>query len=114
MHPSYKDMIIKMADDGTCITGRTTIGPTRAIKNRLTGMITEAEKKGVKPEELYELIGEGRSAKACIEGDCEEGSLYCGQIGGAVGELKSARQVVDDMIAQAASIVESFQMLLKS
>ena len=53
-------------------------------------MIVDAEKRGTKPEALSEMIGEGRSALACIEGDCEDGSLYCGQIGGAVQELKSA------------------------
>ncbi|MBC2715410.1 MAG: enoyl-[acyl-carrier-protein] reductase FabK [Desulfobacteraceae bacterium] len=111
-HQNYKDAIVKMTDVGTSITGRTTIGPTRAINNQLTEMIINAEKEGAKPEELFEMIGEGRSAMACIEGNCEEGSLYCGQIGGAVKEIKSARQIVDDMISEAKTIVESLNPLI--
>ena len=113
-HSSYKDVVINMVDDGTCITGRTTVGPTRAIKNRLTDMIADAEKKGAKAEELFELIGEGRSAKACIEGDCEDGTMYCGQIGGAITELKSVKQVIDELITEAKAIIDSFQPLIKA
>ena len=111
-HPKCKQAIIQMADNDTCVTGRTTVGPTRAIKNRLTDMIIQAEKDGAKPEELFEMIGEGRSAMACIEGDCEDGSLYCGQIGGAVKELKSARAVIEDMLSEAAAIVEGLHALM--
>jgi len=112
-HANYKNVVIGMSENDTCVTGRTTVGPTRSVKNRLTEMIVEAENKGAKPEELFEMIGEGRSAIACIEGECEDGTLYCGQIGGAVKELKSARQVIADMIAEAASIIKSFQSLVQ-
>ncbi len=111
-HQNYKDAIVQMTDVGTSITGRTTVGPTRAINNRLTEMIVNAEKKGAKPEELFEMIGEGRSAMACIEGNCEEGSLYCGQIGGAIKEIKSAGQVIDDMISEAKTVIESLNPLI--
>ena len=106
-HKNYKAAIIDLNDSGTCVTGRTTIGPTRAIKNSLTDMIIKAELDGAKPEELSEMIGEGRSAKACIEGDCQEGSMYCGQIGGHIKEIKSAADVIDDMVAEAENIMKS-------
>jgi len=111
-HEKYKHAVIQMADDETSVTGRTTIGPTRAIKNKLTDMIIDAEKGGATPEELFELIGEGRSIKACIEGDCEEGSMYCGQIGGHIKDLKSAKQVVEDVMTEAKSVITSLQAYL--
>lgn len=111
-HRNYKEAIVGMTDVDTCITGRTTVGPTRAIHNKLTEMIIKAEKAGAKPEELFEMIGEGRSAMACIEGDCEQGTLYCGQIGGAVKGIKSAGQIIDDMIAEAKTIIESLNPLI--
>ena len=108
-HEHYKTAVIGLGDTGTCITGRTTIGPTRSIKNSLTDMIIKAEKEGTKPEELFEMIGEGRSAKACIEGDCEEGSLYCGQIAGHIKDIKSAGEVVRDIIREAKDVLESLK-----
>ncbi len=106
-HPNMKAAVLRLADDGTGVTGRTTIGPARAIRNRLTDTILDAERKGAAPEELFELIGEGRSARACIEGDCEEGTLYCGQIGGAIRELRSAGEVIRDLMAEAGDVVNS-------
>ncbi len=107
-HDKYKRVVVDLKDDGTCITGRTTIGPTRAVKNKLTDMIVKAEREGVKSEELSEMIGEGRSAKACVEGDCEEGSLYCGQIAGHIKTLKSSKEIIDDIISEAKTVIGSF------
>ncbi len=110
-HENYKSAIVDLADAGTCVTGRTTVGPTRAIRNSLTEMIVSAESKGTKPEELFEMIGEGRSAKACIEGDCQEGSLYCGQIGGHIKEIKSAENVIVDIMTEADSVMKSLHTM---
>ena len=110
-HQNVKDLVVNLPDNGTCITGRTTIGPVRAIKNRLTDMILDAEKRGASTQKLSEMIGEGRSLKACAEGDCTDGTVYCGQIGGDVREIKSAKQVIDNMVSEAREIIKSFQLL---
>jgi enoyl-[acyl-carrier protein] reductase II len=113
-HANVKAAVAQLQDDGTCVTGRTTIGPTRAIKNRLTAQIIAAEEEGASREELFEMIGEGRSAKACVEGDCEDGSVYCGQIGGSIRTIKSAREVIEEVIAEARAVVESFPSLVQA
>jgi enoyl-[acyl-carrier protein] reductase II len=113
-HPNVKDAVLNVTDNGTCITGRTLAGPTRAVRNRLSERILEAEKQGASPEDLLEMIGEGRSIKACVEGDCEEGTVYCGQIGGYVREMKSAAEVIEETIAEAKAIVASLQSLLQA
>lgn len=108
-HPRFKEAILKVESDGTTITGRTTVGPTRGIKNKLTEMILNAERRQASQEEIFELIGEGRSAAASLQGDVEEGSVYCGQIGGMIRELKSVKEVIDDIIAEAEAIVMRWQ-----
>lgn len=113
-HPNVKDAVLNVTDNGTCITGRTLAGPTRAVRNRLSERILAAEKQGASPEDLLEMIGEGRSIKACVEGDCEEGTIYCGQIGGYVREMKSAAEVIEETITEAKSIVASLQSLLQA
>ena len=91
-HQNVKDAVIRLEDNGTAITGRTSVGPTRSIKNSLTDMINQEERKGTPPEKLFEIIGGGRSLAACVEGDCLEGSVYCGQIGGAITSIKSVQE----------------------
>jgi enoyl-[acyl-carrier protein] reductase II len=36
-----------------------------------------------------------------MEGDVEEGTIYCGQIAGLINELKSAEEVVSEIIEGA-------------
>jgi enoyl-[acyl-carrier protein] reductase II len=108
-HSRFKEAILKVGADGTTLTGRTTVGPTRGIKNRLTEMILDAEKRGATQEEIFDLIGEGRSAIASIEGDIDEGSVYCGQIGGMIQEIKNVKEVIDDIIREAKAVVASLQ-----
>ncbi len=113
-HPNVKQAVLDVTDNGTCITGRTLSGPTRAVRNKLSERILEAEKQGTPPEDLLEMIGEGRSIRACVEGDCEEGTVYCGQIGGYVDTIKSAREVIEETISEAKAIIESLQALIAS
>ena len=82
-HTNFKEAILNANDAGTVITGRR-LGPTRCVRNRLTEEILEAESKGATPEELFQLIGMGRSRRATQEGDVEEGTIYCGQIAGLI------------------------------
>jgi enoyl-[acyl-carrier protein] reductase II len=112
-HDNVKKAVIDLDDNGTCITGRTTVGPTRSIKNQLTQMIQDEENKGTPPEKLFELIGGGRSLSACVEGDCVEGSVYCGQIGGAISSIKSVAEVFEDIISNARAIVGSLNTLIE-
>jgi enoyl-[acyl-carrier protein] reductase II len=44
------------------------------------------------------MIGSGRSVKACLEGDLEEGSFMCGQISGMINGLRSAREIIAELV----------------
>jgi enoyl-[acyl-carrier protein] reductase II len=104
-HPNFKEAILNAEDTGTVITGRS-IGPTRCVRNRLAEKILDAEKQGISPQELLEFIGQGRSRLAAEKGDMEEGTLYCGQIAGLINELKSASQVIGEIIEGAQALVK--------
>ena len=96
-HDRYKELVVKADDRGTVITGRA-FGPVRVIKNTLAERILQAESENWSTEEILELIGPGRTMKAAMEGDLEEGSFMCGQICGMIGELKSAAEIIREMM----------------
>lgn len=102
-HKNFKDAVLGVTDTGTIVTART-LGPTRCIKNPLAEKILAAEKGGAGVAELYELIGEGRSRKAAVDGNIVEGTVYCGQIGGLITELKSVKNVIDEIIKNSRNI----------
>jgi enoyl-[acyl-carrier protein] reductase II len=103
-HPNFKEAIVNVTDTGTVLTARS-IAPARGIKNSLTERIVKAEMEGASPEELYDLLGEGRSQLAAKEGDIDEGTVYCGQIGGMITKIKGAGEIIREMIEEAEEIV---------
>ncbi len=96
-HPRYKELILSAGDCATVITGRA-FGPVRVLRNKLAEMILQAEREGMPPEKVQEMIGSGRSIKACLEGDLDEGSFMSGQVAGMIRELKSAREIIQELV----------------
>jgi enoyl-[acyl-carrier protein] reductase II len=96
-HPRYKELVLSAGDCSTVITGRA-FGPVRVLRNKLAEMILQAEREGWEPEKIQEMIGSGRSVKACLEGDLDEGSFMSGQIAGTIGELKGAGEIISELI----------------
>jgi enoyl-[acyl-carrier protein] reductase II len=111
-HSNFKNAILNATDTGTVITGRR-LGPTRCVRNKLTETIIAAENKGASPEELFQLIGMGRSQRATVDGDVEEGTIYCGQIAGLIDELKSAKEVITEIIEGAESLCKELEKISK-
>ena len=96
-HPRYKELILSSTDCSTAITGRA-FGPVRVLKNKLAETILQAEREGWSQEKIQEMIGSGRSVKACLEGDLDEGSFMCGQVAGMIAELKSVQEIIAELI----------------
>jgi enoyl-[acyl-carrier protein] reductase II len=107
-HAKFKEAILKADDRGTVITGRA-LGPVRCVRNPFAEKVLEAEGKGMGREELLALIGKDRSKRATIQGDVEEGTIYCGQIAGLFSELKSAKDVITEIVEQAKSLVKELE-----
>ncbi len=109
-HSNFKSAIIDAGPAGTVIAGRA-LGPTRSVKNRLTDQIVEMEKRGASVEELLKTIGNGRSRRATLDGDVEDGTVYCGQIAGMIRELKSVDEVITEIIEGAEGLVKKLEQL---
>jgi enoyl-[acyl-carrier protein] reductase II len=103
-HPRYKQLIIDASDRDTVITGRA-FGPVRVLKNKLSEMILKSEREGWTPEKIQEMIGSGRSVKASLEGDLDEGSFMGGQIAGMIKGLKSVREITYELMSGFEEII---------
>jgi len=109
-HSDFKNAILNAHVTGTVITGRA-IGPTRCVKNKLTEQIHHAEKSGVSNKELLQFIGSGRTRRAAVEGDIEEGTVACGQIAGLIRTLKSANEIITEIIEGAKAVVNELSKM---
>lgn len=105
VHENYKQRIIKSKDIDSCVTGRTTGHPVRALRNQMTREYLRLEKEGASFEEL-EVLTLGGLRKAVVEGDTVNGSVMAGQIAGMVKEELSCRELIEKLVRETDALIK--------
>lgn len=94
---AYKERILTSNETSTVVTGRKFRAPVRTIRNQMTDVYLKMEEQDMERDELEKLtIGSLR--KAVVEGDVDNGSMMAGQIIGNIHEIKSVKQMCDEII----------------
>ena len=107
-HPNYKNLVLKAKDRSTVVTGRTLGHPVRVLANKLTRTFFEMEAAGASNEEL-EQLGTGALHRATHLGDVENGSVMIGQISGMLDEIKTVKEIIDDIVNGIGGVVANVQ-----
>ena len=103
VHPNYKERIIKAKDIDSEVTGRSTGHPIRVLRNQMTREYLKMEEEGVGLEELERLtLGSLRSA---VMDGVVQGSLMAGQIAGLVSKEQTCKEMIEEIVAQAESLL---------
>jgi enoyl-[acyl-carrier protein] reductase II len=102
-HSNFKKSILAVRDGDTHLTLKE-LAPVRLIKNKFYNDVQELYKQDPSKEQLKELLGRARAKKGMFEGDLEEGELEIGQIAGLINEVKSAKDVLNDIIKEFNSV----------
>ena len=98
-HENFKNKIIETKEGGTQLTLKE-LAPVRLIKNKFYQDVQEAYANGATVDDLKVLLGRARAKRGMFEGDLEEGELEIGQIAGLIDEIKTAKEIIDDMISE--------------
>ncbi len=98
-HDNFKNTIINCKEGETQVTLKE-LAPVRLIKNKFYNDIQELYKTSPSVDELKTLLGRARAKKGMFEGDLVEGELEIGQISGLFEDIKTAKEIVDDMIRE--------------
>ena len=98
-HVNFKNTIINCKEGETQVTLKE-LAPVRLIKNKFYNDIQELYKTNPSVEDLKTLLGRARAKKGMFEGDLVEGELEIGQISALFEEIKSAKDIIDDMIRE--------------
>ena len=91
-HFTFKDRCLRLNEGDTQLTLKQ-LSPVRLVKNEFFKQVEEAETRGASVEELRELLGKGRAKKGIFEGEVE-----IGQIASSVHSLKTAEEVIKELI----------------
>lgn len=96
-HENFKNTIVNCKEGETQVTLKE-LAPVRLVKNKFYNDIQELYKTNPTIEDLKTLLGRARAKKGMFEGDLVEGELEIGQISGLFEEIKSAKDIIDEMI----------------
>jgi len=103
-HENFKNAIVSAGDGDTQLTLKE-VTPVRLIKNQFYLEVQKAYAEGASPEKLNELLGRGRAKKGMFLGDLNEGELEIGQVSSMISSIKTAKEVVDEMVLEFKSAV---------
>ena len=106
VHENYKDRVISAKDIDSAVTGRSHGHPVRCLRNAMTREYTKLEAEGKSFEEL-EYLTLGTLRKAVMEGDTVNGTVMAGQIAGLINKKQSAKEIIDEIIAEAGNLLKN-------
>ncbi|MDN5346603.1 MAG: enoyl-[acyl-carrier protein] reductase [Clostridia bacterium] len=110
-HENYKQAILRAGDRDTVVTGIKG-HYVRVLRNKLSRQFEELAARGASWEEMDKL-GSGKLRAAVIEGDVEYGSLMAGQIAGLIQDVKPAKEIISDIMAEAEKVINNLGRIMQ-
>lgn len=97
----YKHVLVEAGDAATGIAARGGIG-MRMIRNAFFSEVEKAAAEGKSAGELFKLMESRTGASAR---DAESGAFVCGQVAGLIREVRSAQEIIDNIVQGAETIL---------
>ncbi len=105
IHANYKQKVLAARDIDTQVTGRRLGHPVRALRNPFVNRFAELERDPSVSDEELSAFGTGAVRKAAVDGNLKEGSFLAGQIAALVKREQSAREIVEEMMAECEALL---------
>jgi enoyl-[acyl-carrier protein] reductase II len=105
-HENYKSKIVGINETGTVVTRAHSGKPCRLIKNKFTES-WEGREHEIEPYPLQAIhVGQPASELGRRKGDTAHGVLPAGQSSGLIREIKSAGEIVEDVVSEALQTLD--------
>lgn len=103
VHQNFKDAIVQASETGTWMLNKKSTPCIRALKSQRTQVIHDAGLMGA--DALQGILG------VYFGGDMEAAPALAGQSAGLIDSVKSAKQIIDDTVAEFFAITERMAAL---
>ncbi|MDR0724853.1 MAG: nitronate monooxygenase [Prevotellaceae bacterium] len=87
-------------NEGDTLLSLKKLSPTRLIRNELFDMLKEMEDRGASADELFAILGRGRTKAGMFEGDLANGELEIGQIVSLIREIEPVETIMKKLRAE--------------
>ena len=114
IHQNIKDRLIQTKETDTALLLTTIMNPIRCMKNKLADECLAIEAEGADFEKIITTVAGGKGQVAYDSGDPDGAPIACGQIAGLIDEVKTVRQVIDDILTEADVLLERLNGLTVS
>lgn len=113
-HPRIKEWFVKARETDTLMIQRSIRNAARVIKNRAAEKTLSMEQRGASLEELLTVVSGQMGQKALQEGDLEGAIIACGQCVGLIHEVKSVKEVIEETVQGAQTILKRLNSTVRS
>ncbi len=111
MHENFKQWMIAAQETDTMVIERSIRNAARVIRNEAAMTVARMEAEGATLEDLLPVISGKVGLDAYLSGDVQRGTIACGQVVGRVREIKSAADIMADIVAEARATIARLQAL---
>jgi enoyl-[acyl-carrier protein] reductase II len=112
-HDLFKKVIVDAKEGDTHLTLKE-LAPVRLIKNKFYEEVQKAYINCATQDDLIQLLGRARAKKGMFEGDLIEGELEIGQVASLIDDVKSVKEVFDDILLEIKNLDFKFMDIFKS
>jgi len=105
-HDAIKERLVQTRENETCLLLNSIHNPIRCVKNKLADECLALEEKKASFEEILTAVAGGKGKLAYDSGDTEVSPIACGQIVGAIEEIKTVKQLIDDIVNEAGDLLK--------
>jgi nitronate monooxygenase len=112
IHQNIKDRLVDTKETDTALLLTTIMNPIRCMKNKLADECLAIEAEGADFEKIIKTVAGGKGQIAYDSGDTDGAPIACGQIAGLIDEIKTVRQVIEDILAEADELLDRLNRLV--
>ncbi|MCG6909604.1 MAG: nitronate monooxygenase [Deltaproteobacteria bacterium] len=113
VHDAIKERLVKTRETETCLLLNSIKNPIRVVKNKLADECLALEEKEASFEEIINAVAGGKGKLAYDCGDSDISPIACGQIVGAIDRVKTAKEVIDDIVEEAGTLMKRLNAMVK-
>jgi nitronate monooxygenase len=105
VHPDIWNLLLAAKEQDTVLFGNSTGLQGRALKNRLIEEILKKEAAGAGAREIIAMLPGVKAKEAWRTGKTDEAALMIGQSAGLIKDIPSCQELIENMMAEARSVL---------
>jgi NAD(P)H-dependent flavin oxidoreductase YrpB (nitropropane dioxygenase family) len=108
LHENVKQRLLQARENETVMIQKSVQNPSRVLRNTVAEQVVAMEARGATLDDLMPLISGLHGRSLMQDGDLEAGTIACSQGVGLMHEVKPVREVIADIMRQAAERAKVF------